>query len=51
MSGAPLDRGKLARLLAMFSSDFDGEVVNAARQAEKLRRGAGLSWSDILTPA
>src|SRR4051794_20401170 len=38
----------MARLLAMFSSAFDGEIVNAARAAERLRQRTGLDWAEIL---
>jgi hypothetical protein len=47
---AGIDRERLGRLLAMFSSHFDGEVVNAARLVEALRRESGLSWPEILSP-
>ncbi|HEY8872963.1 MAG TPA: hypothetical protein VIM52_08025 [Stellaceae bacterium] len=50
MTGTPLDRDRLAKLLGMFSSDSDGEIVNAARMAERLRRQSGLTWHDILRP-
>jgi hypothetical protein len=43
-----IDRQKLAKLLGMFSSSHDGEVVNAARLVEKMRRDTGLSWPQIL---
>ena len=44
-------REKLAAVLSMMGSQHDGEVLNAARLAEKIRRSAGLSWSDLLTGA
>ena len=43
--------GKLAAVLGMLGSDHDGEIVAAARQAERLRRTAGLTWADIIMPA
>ncbi len=43
-----IDRDKLAKLLGMFSSDFDGEVVAAACAAEALLRRAGRTWAEIL---
>jgi len=43
-----IDRGRLAALLSMFSSTYDGEVTNAARAAERLRRAADVSWSELL---
>jgi hypothetical protein len=45
-----LDRNRLARLLGMFGSNFDGEVVNAARAAHALVTGAGLVWPDVVLP-
>jgi hypothetical protein len=46
-----LDRERLAKLLGMLGSDHLGEVAAAARQAERLRRKAGLTWPEILTSA
>src|SRR5438874_13522160 len=46
-----LDRERLAKLLGMMGSAHDGEVVAAARQAERLRAEAGLTWVDIVLPA
>jgi hypothetical protein len=43
-----LDRERLARLLGMLGSEHEGEVVAAARQAERLRRQAGATWFEIL---
>ena len=51
MTGAGLDRERMAQLLGMFSSDFDNEVVTAARMAERLRRETGETWDQILAPA
>ncbi len=48
MTGA--DRERMAQLLGMFSSDFDNEIVTAARMAETLRRRSGLTWGEILNP-
>ena len=45
-----LDRGRLAKLLGLLGSDHDGEVVAAARQVERLRADAGLTWPEILVP-
>ena len=47
---AALDRDRLARVLGMLGSAHDGEVVAAARQAERLRADAGLTWNDIVIP-
>jgi hypothetical protein len=46
-----VDRGRLVKLLGLLGSDHDGEVLNAARQVERLRRDARLTWSDILAGA
>jgi hypothetical protein len=43
-----LDRERLARVLGMLGSEHDGEALAAARQAERLRAGAGLTWPDIV---
>jgi hypothetical protein len=50
MAGS-VDRDRLARILGMLGSAHDGEVVAAARQAERLRQDAGLIWRDIVGPA
>jgi hypothetical protein len=46
-----LDREKLAKVLGLMGSRHDGEVIAAARQAERIRRDAGMTWGQILTPA
>ena len=51
MTADTLDRDRLAKLLGMMGSAHDGEVVAAARQAERLRADAGLTWHDIVLPA
>ena len=43
-----MDHKRLAQLLGMLGSDFDGEILNAARLATKLLKAAGKSWPDIL---
>ena len=48
---AEVDRDRLARLLGLLGSDFDGEVANAGRLADKLVRSAGLTWPDVIAPA
>lgn len=40
---AIVDRERIARVLGMLGSDHDGEVLAAARQAERLRRAARLT--------
>ena len=51
MTAASLDRNRLAKLLGMLGSAHNGEVVAAARKAERLRAAAGLTWRDIRHPA
>ncbi len=43
-----IDPHRLVKLCGMFGSDHDGEVSNAARMADKLVRGAGLTWADVI---
>lgn len=43
-----VDLQKLVRVCGMLGSDHDGEVVAAARQAERIRKALGLSWDDLL---
>ena len=45
---SPEDRDRLSKLLAMFSSTFDGEIVNAARAAERLVKARGETWETII---
>jgi hypothetical protein len=45
------DRTLLVKALGMLGSDQDGEVLNAARMAEKLRRKLGMSWEELLISA
>jgi hypothetical protein len=42
------DRDRLSKLLAMFSSTFDGEIVNAARAAERLVKARGETWETVI---
>jgi len=39
---------RIAQLAGMFGSHHDGEVVNAARIADRLIRDCGLRWSDVI---
>jgi len=41
---------QLAGVLGMMGSSSDGEALNAARLAEKLRLKMDKSWGDLLTP-
>ena len=43
-----IDTDKLAKILAMLSSEHDGQVLNAARQATRIIREAGKTWADLL---
>ena len=51
MTASTIDRDRLVKLLGLLGSDFDGEIVAAARQAERLRADAGLTWREIVLPA
>lgn len=42
---------RLSRVLGMMGSQHDGEVLNAARMAEKIRREMDRSWTSLLTGA
>lgn len=44
-----MDRLKLAKVLGMLGSTHDGEVLNAARQAQSLVKNAGLTWEQAIT--
>ena len=48
---ALVDRQRLARVCGLFGSDHDGEVLAAARQAEKIRQKLGLTWEELLVPS
>ena len=48
---AEADRDRLAKLLGLLGSAYDGEVANAGRLADKLVRSAGLTWPDVIAPA
>lgn len=40
---------KLVSVLGMMGSEHDGEILNAARFAEKLRRSMDKTWGQLLT--
>jgi hypothetical protein len=44
-----LPRDRIAKLLGMLGSDHDGEVLNAARMADRLVREQGITWFDVLS--
>ena len=41
-------REKLAKILAMIGSSQPGEVANAVRLTEAIRKEHGLQWGDLL---
>lgn len=43
-----VDRNRLAQLLGMLGSNFDGEIVNAGRLAVRLVKDARVTWSEPL---
>jgi hypothetical protein len=47
---APAVAEKLAKVVGLLASDFDGERANAAAAATKLLRAHGMSWADLVTP-
>jgi hypothetical protein len=42
------DKAKLAKILGMLGSAYEGERANAAKLASKLLREAGMTWADLL---
>jgi hypothetical protein len=46
----PAERDRLAMLLGMLGSDHDGEVLNAARLADRLVRDHGITLDAITAP-
>lgn len=45
----PLDRAKLAKILALTTSDNDGEALAAMRKATEMAKDAG-GWMEVLCP-
>ena len=43
-----LDRERLAKILAMTTSDHDGEALSAMRKANEIIKGEGLTWALLL---
>lgn len=43
-----MDRERLTKLLAMTTSDNDGEALNALRMANKLLAAEQLTWEEVL---
>ena len=48
---ALVDLRRLARVCGLLGSEHDGEVLAAARQAEKIRKKVGLTWEELLVPS
>jgi hypothetical protein len=46
----PNTADRLAKVCAMFGSDHDGERASAAAVADRLVRGLGLTWPEIILP-
>ena len=46
----PATVDKLAKLCGLFSSAHDGERASAAAVADRLVRGLGLTWPEIILP-
>jgi hypothetical protein len=42
------ERGLLAKMPGMLGRARDGEALNAARQAEKIRRRLGVTWEELI---
>lgn len=51
MRKAPIDRAKLAKVLGLLSSNHDGEVLAAARMAQRIIQSAGTTWEEAVHPA
>ncbi|MGI4943365.1 MAG: hypothetical protein ACRYHQ_22840 [Janthinobacterium lividum] len=50
MGLSPSDLNKLVGVLGMLGSPHPGERDNAARLADRLVRGRGMEWADLLVP-
>lgn len=46
-----LDRVRLAKVLAMTTSNHDGEALSAVRKANDILKSENLTWSDLLGQA
>jgi len=42
------DAARLVKVLGLFASAHDGEVLSAARQAEQIRRRLGRRWDELI---
>jgi len=45
-----LDRERLAKVLAMTTSNHDGEALSAIRRANEILAGENLTWTELLGP-
>lgn len=45
-----IDRDRLAKILALTTSDTDGEALAAIRRANYILKEAGLDWASVLAP-
>lgn len=43
-----LDRERLAKILALTTSDHDGEALSAIRKANEIIKGEKLTWDEVL---
>jgi hypothetical protein len=46
----PAAAGRLAKVLALTASSIDGEVLAAAKAANRIIEAAGTTWADVLRP-
>jgi hypothetical protein len=46
----PAAAGRLAKVLALTASPVDGEVLAAAKAANRIIEAAGTTWADVLRP-
>lgn len=44
-----INKNKLVKLLGMLGSTHDGEVVAAARAAERMLKEAGITWAELFS--
>ncbi len=47
---AEIDRRQLLDVLERLNGDEDGDVLAAAREAQAMVDGAGMTWHDVLVP-
>ena len=45
------DAARLARVLALLGSDYEGERASAALAADRMMKRLGLSWADLIAQA